>query len=102
MVPVSYVVKSSQKISHFLHRHEPPVMACEVPILLKEPDVLTVCKPASVPVRGHRFELLKSVSCKCKVSSGWNKHWHEAPSSTDNTVLCWVFNYKCWQRRLKL
>ncbi|CAJ2641268.1 unnamed protein product [Trifolium pratense] len=50
MVPVSYVVKSSQKISHFLHRHEPPVMACEVPILLKEPDVLTVCKPASVPV----------------------------------------------------
>ncbi|PNY15795.1 RNA pseudourine synthase 7-like protein [Trifolium pratense] len=67
MVPVSYVVKSSQKISHFLHRHEPPVMACEVPILLKEPDVLTVCKPASVPVRGNRFELLKSVSCKCKV-----------------------------------
>ncbi|KAJ0112607.1 hypothetical protein Patl1_01276 [Pistacia atlantica] len=27
MVPVSYIVKSSQKISHFLHRHEPPVMA---------------------------------------------------------------------------
>ncbi|KAI5404707.1 RNA pseudouridine synthase 7 [Lathyrus oleraceus] len=50
MVPVSYVVKSSQKISHFLHRHEPPVMACEVPILQKESDVLTVCKPASVPV----------------------------------------------------
>ncbi|XP_061360895.1 RNA pseudouridine synthase 7 [Gastrolobium bilobum] len=50
MVPVSYIVKSSQKISHFLHRHEPPVMACDVPILRKEPDVLTVCKPASVPV----------------------------------------------------
>ncbi|RYR44935.1 hypothetical protein Ahy_A08g041197 isoform C [Arachis hypogaea] len=31
-------------------RHEPPVMACEVPILQKELDVLTVCKPASVPV----------------------------------------------------
>ncbi|XP_057423384.1 RNA pseudouridine synthase 7 [Lotus japonicus] len=50
MVPVSYVVKSSQKISHFLHRHEPPVMAGGVSILQNEPDVLTVCKPASVPV----------------------------------------------------
>ncbi|RYQ94141.1 hypothetical protein Ahy_B08g089025 isoform A [Arachis hypogaea] len=49
-VSVSYIVKSSQKISHFVHRHEPPVMACEVPILQKELDVLTVCKPASVPV----------------------------------------------------
>ncbi|KAJ7945665.1 Pseudouridine synthase [Quillaja saponaria] len=50
MVPVSYIAKSSQKISHFVHRHEPPVMAFEVTILQKEVDVLTVCKPASVPV----------------------------------------------------
>ncbi|QHO38216.1 Pollen-specific protein [Arachis hypogaea] len=49
-VRVSYIVKSSQKISHFVHRHKPPVMACEVLILQKELDVLTVCKPASVPV----------------------------------------------------
>ncbi|GAV74707.1 PseudoU_synth_2 domain-containing protein [Cephalotus follicularis] len=49
-VPVSYIVKTSQKISHFLHRHEPPVKICDVPILQNEPDVLTVCKPASVPV----------------------------------------------------
>ncbi|XP_022921409.1 RNA pseudouridine synthase 7-like [Cucurbita moschata] len=50
MVPVSYIVKSSQKISHFLHRHEPPVMAWDVKILKEEAEVLTVCKPASVPV----------------------------------------------------
>ncbi|GLT77550.1 hypothetical protein SLA2020_491200 [Shorea laevis] len=50
IVPVSYIVKRTQKISHFLHRHEPPVMASSVTILEKEPDVLTVCKPASVPV----------------------------------------------------
>ncbi|KAJ6294309.1 hypothetical protein OIU76_022401 [Salix suchowensis] len=50
MVPVSYIVKSSQKISHFLHRHEPPVMAWDVPILDKEDDVVTVWKPATVPV----------------------------------------------------
>lgn len=50
IVPISYVVQSSQKISHFLHRHEPPVMPWDVSILQKESDVLTVCKPASVPV----------------------------------------------------
>ncbi|KAL8118498.1 RNA pseudouridine synthase 7 isoform X2 [Apium graveolens] len=49
-VSPSYIVQSSQKISHFLHRHEPPVMALDVLILQKEPDVLTVYKPASVPV----------------------------------------------------
>ncbi|XP_031112492.1 RNA pseudouridine synthase 7 [Ipomoea triloba] len=49
-VPISYVVQSSQKISHFLHRHEPPVMAWDVEVLCKEPEVLTVCKPASLPV----------------------------------------------------
>ncbi|XP_010536597.1 PREDICTED: RNA pseudouridine synthase 7 [Tarenaya hassleriana] len=49
-VPVSYVVRSSQKISHFLHRHEPPVMSWDIEVLQKEPDVVTICKPASVPV----------------------------------------------------
>ncbi|KAL3502954.1 hypothetical protein ACH5RR_037403 [Cinchona calisaya] len=50
VVPISYVVQPSQKISHFLHRHEPPVMAWDIQILQKEPEVLTVSKPASVPV----------------------------------------------------
>ncbi|RWR86990.1 RNA pseudouridine synthase 7 isoform X1 [Cinnamomum micranthum f. kanehirae] len=50
MVPISYIVQPSQKISHFVHRHEPPVMSWDVTIVQKEPEVLTVCKPASVPV----------------------------------------------------
>ncbi|EPS72957.1 hypothetical protein M569_01799, partial [Genlisea aurea] len=50
IVPISYVIRSSEKISHFVHRHEPPVMATDVKILCMEPDVVTVCKPASVPV----------------------------------------------------
>lgn len=50
VVPVSYIVKSSEKISHFVHRHEPPVTSHGVSILQKEPDVVTVCKPASIPV----------------------------------------------------
>ncbi|KAK8946399.1 RNA pseudouridine synthase 7 [Platanthera zijinensis] len=50
VVPVSYIVQSSQKISHFVHRHEPPILAEKVSILHCEPDVVTVCKPASIPV----------------------------------------------------
>ncbi|XP_057767531.1 RNA pseudouridine synthase 7 isoform X3 [Salvia miltiorrhiza] len=49
-VPISYVVQPSQKISHFLHRHEPPVMAMDIQILHTEPDVVTVYKPATTPV----------------------------------------------------
>ncbi|KAK9668938.1 hypothetical protein RND81_13G097100 [Saponaria officinalis] len=49
-VSIYHRVKSSEKISHFVHRHEPPVMAWDVSVLQKGEDVLTVCKPASVPV----------------------------------------------------
>ncbi|KAL9243381.1 hypothetical protein vseg_017275 [Gypsophila vaccaria] len=49
-VSIYHRVKSSEKISHFVHRHEPPVMAWDVSVLQESEDVLTVCKPASVPV----------------------------------------------------
>ncbi|KAL8159317.1 hypothetical protein V2J09_000854 [Rumex salicifolius] len=49
-VTIYYRVKASQKISHFLHRHEPPVMAWDVSVLQEEEEVVTVYKPASVPV----------------------------------------------------
>lgn len=45
-----YVVRTSQTLSHFVHRHEPPVMNVPVEILDLSPDVITVCKPSSVPV----------------------------------------------------
>ncbi|PKA56912.1 RNA pseudouridine synthase 7 [Apostasia shenzhenica] len=50
VVPVSYIVQQTQKISHFVHRHEPPVIAGNVSILHSDPDVITVFKPASIPV----------------------------------------------------
>ncbi|KAK8960790.1 RNA pseudouridine synthase 7 [Platanthera guangdongensis] len=31
------------------YRHEPPILAKKVSILHCEPDVVTVCKPASIP-----------------------------------------------------
>lgn len=36
--------------SYIGYRHEPPVMALDVTVLHKGEDVVTVCKPASVPV----------------------------------------------------
>ncbi|XP_074317170.1 RNA pseudouridine synthase 7 isoform X2 [Silene latifolia] len=49
-VSIYHRIKSSEKISHFVHRHEPPVMAWDVSVLQEGEDVLTVCKPASIPV----------------------------------------------------
>nr|AFJ66215.1 hypothetical protein 34G24.17 [Capsella rubella] len=53
------ILQSSSKLSHkqdyIFHggfRHEPPVMIDDVVILHQEPDVVTVCKPASVPIEG--------------------------------------------------
>ncbi|XP_024533773.1 RNA pseudouridine synthase 7-like isoform X1 [Selaginella moellendorffii] len=45
-----YRVRTTQKLSHFVHRHEPPVLAESIVILHEGPEVLTVCKPASIPV----------------------------------------------------
>ncbi|KAH9602658.1 hypothetical protein KSS87_014124 [Heliosperma pusillum] len=49
-VSIYHRVKTSEKISHFVHRHEPPVMAWDVSVLQEDDDVLTVCKPATVPL----------------------------------------------------
>jgi len=34
----------------FSSRHEPPVLAGDISILQNEVDVVTICKPPSVPV----------------------------------------------------
>lgn len=64
------------------HRHEPPVMAESVTILEEGVDVITVCKPASVPVRPYFSTWLcvgikqntmriKGVQVKC-IQGVWN------------------------------
>lgn len=64
------------------HRHEPPVMAELVTILEEGVDVITVCKPASVPVRPYFSTWLcvgikqntmriKGVKVKC-IQGVWN------------------------------
>ncbi|KAL3697118.1 hypothetical protein R1sor_011194 [Riccia sorocarpa] len=49
-VAPTFLIRDAQKISHFVHRHEPPVLAESVTVLEEGPDVITVNKPASVPV----------------------------------------------------
>jgi hypothetical protein len=64
------------------YRHEPPVMAESVTILEEGVDVITVCKPASVPVRPYFSTWLcvgikqntmriKGVQVKC-IQGVWN------------------------------
>lgn len=49
-VDPTFRLKDSQTIVHFVHRHEPPVLAGPVEVLEESPDVITVCKPGSMPV----------------------------------------------------
>ncbi|KAJ5227344.1 Pseudouridine synthase RluC/RluD [Penicillium citrinum] len=44
------VLKNGQKISHTLHRHEPPVTALPIGIIHEDDDLLVIDKPAGVPV----------------------------------------------------
>ncbi|KAG7023047.1 RNA pseudouridine synthase 7, partial [Cucurbita argyrosperma subsp. argyrosperma] len=87
MVPVSYIVKSSQKISHFLHRHEPPVMAWDVKILKEEAEVLTVCKPASVPVHPCGQYRKNTVVGILQAEHGLAPLFQQSSSSLDMTML---------------
>ena len=51
VVSHDYVLKQKDLISHFVHRHEPPVCSDEVEILHRGEDGLVVVdKPATVPV----------------------------------------------------
>nr|ADE75868.1 unknown [Picea sitchensis] len=56
LVAIGYVVRDGEKLSHFVHRHEPPVMAEPVVILEEGCDVVTVCKPASVPIEAGKVQ----------------------------------------------
>ncbi|KAK9829153.1 hypothetical protein WJX72_004212 [[Myrmecia] bisecta] len=51
-------LKNGQRIRHFIHRHEPPVLDLPVQVLAQTPDLIAVSKPASMPVHAsgqYRF-----------------------------------------------
>ncbi|XP_067130893.1 pseudouridylate synthase RPUSD2-like [Centruroides vittatus] len=49
-VSTDYILKSSDVITHFVHRHEAPVLATPVKLLYKSNDIVVADKPPSIPV----------------------------------------------------
>lgn len=45
-----HVLKNGERVSHTLHRHEPPVTADPVTVIHEDADMLVINKPAGVPV----------------------------------------------------
>ncbi|ERS97371.1 tRNA pseudouridine synthase 9 [Sporothrix schenckii 1099-18] len=50
IVGPDHVLKNGERVSHTLHRHEPPVTADPVQIIHEDDDMLVINKPAGVPV----------------------------------------------------
>jgi tRNA pseudouridine32 synthase len=44
------ILQSGNRVRHFLHRHEPPVLAGDIEVLDVSDDVVSVSKPATIPV----------------------------------------------------
>lgn len=45
-----YIVRNGDKISHTLHRHEPPVTADPIEVIHEDETMIVINKPAGVPV----------------------------------------------------
>ncbi|KDD73813.1 hypothetical protein H632_c1818p1 [Helicosporidium sp. ATCC 50920] len=43
-------IRAGQRLRHLVHRHEPPVLACDPAVLGQTPDIVAVFKPAGLPV----------------------------------------------------
>jgi tRNA pseudouridine synthase 9 len=49
-VPIDYIVKNGDLISHLTHRHEPPVSAESIDIIHEDADMIVINKPSGIPV----------------------------------------------------
>eukprot|EP01028_Stygiella_incarcerata_P007317 TRINITY_DN3021_c0_g1_i1.p1 TRINITY_DN3021_c0_g1~~TRINITY_DN3021_c0_g1_i1.p1 ORF type:complete len:533 (+),score=123.49 TRINITY_DN3021_c0_g1_i1:62-1600(+) len=50
-VPIDYVVKDNDLITHRIHRHEKPIWDVRrIPIVFRTPDITVVSKPPSMPI----------------------------------------------------
>jgi RluA family pseudouridine synthase len=49
LVPLDYVLRDHQLITHRVHRHEPPVFRSAVVVVAETDELLVVHKPASLP-----------------------------------------------------
>eukprot|EP01137_Pigoraptor_chileana_P018515 Opistho-2@78140 len=50
VVPLTYKLQESDVIRHRVHRHEPPVIGGDIPVVSTAGDIIVVDKPSSIPV----------------------------------------------------
>lgn len=50
-----YIIKNGDKLEHFTHRHEVPVINQKINILINDEDYLVIDKPCSIPVHVKRL-----------------------------------------------
>ena len=50
IVKPDYIIKDSDQISSFVHRHENPVLASKINVIKETDDLLVINKPSSIPV----------------------------------------------------
>ena len=55
-VTKDYVIRNGDKLEHFTHRHEVPVINQKFNILVNDDDYLVIDKPCSIPVHVSLFD----------------------------------------------
>ena len=62
IVEKSYIIQNGDKLEHFTHRHEVPVINQKFQILVNDDDYLVIDKPCSIPV--HVSDVLYLLDAK--------------------------------------
>ena len=79
-----YVIKNGDKLEHFTHRHEVPVINQKFEILINNEDYLVIDKPCSIPVHVRILFIQPKLFINIQ---------YILFSPVENTVsiLCWLF-----------
>ncbi|KAK9365345.1 pseudouridine synthase [Lipomyces kononenkoae] len=68
------IVRNGDRISHRIHRHEPPVTAKSIDIVFQDEDIIAIDKPSGIPVHPtgrYRFNTITEIM---KHEMGLNVH----------------------------
>jgi 23S rRNA-/tRNA-specific pseudouridylate synthase len=92
-VEPAYALKHGDALSHWVHRHEPPVLGERILILADTPGLLVVSKPATVPMhpcgafRYNSLPFLLEAQLAAEVSNKTSVPHVEAATAAEETVL---------------
>lgn len=74
---MSTLVRNGDRISHTLHRHEPPVTASPIEIVHEDNDMIVINKPAGIPVHPTGRYRYNSVTEIMRADRGYE--WNPMP-----------------------